>query len=332
MGVGSLRDGGAVRRARTAVSEIGAVRERAGRDKEDGVVVRLSPQARRLMAEQGGEKAGAETIPVLGAQAAGEPDTGAGDAPDTLGKNGAAPAGGAREQDQNVPGAVKKLSEEEKQLVVRLSARDTAVHAHEAAHQAAARGLGGAASFTYETGPDGRRYAVGGEVPVALRSGRTPQETISNAQVVRSAALAPSDPSSQDMAVASEASQMEAEARQEITRSRADGTDGADPSNRHARVKGADGTAAAPPDAVAAGKGSAAPAGSPVVAGARGAQEHGGGTGLPRGDQAKEVDSEHDPLMIFSTLKAERGVVNGHLHSSGGAGCAFCSRAAARYA
>ena len=89
------------------------------------------------------------------------------------------------------------------------------MRAHEAAHQAAAGGLGGAASFTYATGPDGRRYAVGGEVPVSLRSGHTPQETIANAQAVRSAALAPADPSAQDLAVAAQATQMEAEARQE---------------------------------------------------------------------------------------------------------------------
>ena len=68
------------------------------------------------------------------------------------------------------------------------------MRAHEAARRAAAGGLGGAASFSYETGPDGKRYAVGGEVPVSLRSGRTPEETIANAQTVRSAALAPADP------------------------------------------------------------------------------------------------------------------------------------------
>jgi hypothetical protein len=109
----------------------------------------------------------------------------------------------------------KELSPEDEEVVRKLAQRDTHVRAHEAAHQAAARGLAGGASFTYETGPDGQRYAVGGEVPVQLKTGRTPDETIANAQAVRAAALAPADPSAQDMAVAAEATQMEGQARQQ---------------------------------------------------------------------------------------------------------------------
>jgi len=109
----------------------------------------------------------------------------------------------------------KQLAPKQQAEVKDLEARDREVRAHEAAHQAAAGGLGGGASFDYETGPDGRSYAVGGEVPIDMSMGRTPEETIRRAQQVRAAALAPADPSPQDMAVAAAAGQMEASARQQ---------------------------------------------------------------------------------------------------------------------
>ncbi|MDX2021704.1 MAG: putative metalloprotease CJM1_0395 family protein [Deltaproteobacteria bacterium] len=110
----------------------------------------------------------------------------------------------------------KELSADEQEQVRKLAARDAQVRAHEAAHAATAGALGGGASFDYEQGPDGKRYAVGGEVPVQVQSGSSPEETIRNAQTVRSAALAPADPSGQDHAVAAEAAALEAQAREEL--------------------------------------------------------------------------------------------------------------------
>jgi len=110
---------------------------------------------------------------------------------------------------------VAKLTPEQEQQLVELKARDAHVRAHEAAHQAAGGDLTGAASFSYQLGPDGRSYAVGGEVPVSARSGRTPDETIAIARRVRAAALAPSDPSSADLAAAATASQLELQAMQQ---------------------------------------------------------------------------------------------------------------------
>jgi len=112
----------------------------------------------------------------------------------------------------------RKLKPAETRQVAELSERDRQVRAHEAAHQAAAGSLGGAASFTYETGPDGRSYAVGGEVPVDMSGGRTAAETATRAAQIRAAALAPADPSPQDLAVAATATAMEAAARQQMTR------------------------------------------------------------------------------------------------------------------
>lgn len=105
------------------------------------------------------------------------------------------------------------LSEEELQLIEQLKLRDAEVRAHEAAHQAAGGATVGAASFTYQIGPDHRAYAVGGEVPVSLHTGGSPEETIANARRVRAAALAPAEPSSQDFAVAAAASSLESSAQ-----------------------------------------------------------------------------------------------------------------------
>lgn len=111
------------------------------------------------------------------------------------------------------------LSQSEKAQIAKLQQRDAEVRAHEAAHMAAAGGIAtGGASFTYQTGPDGKQYAVGGEVSISVAGGDTPEETIANMQQVRAAALAPSDPSPQDLKVAATAAMMESRARSELSR------------------------------------------------------------------------------------------------------------------
>ncbi len=106
-----------------------------------------------------------------------------------------------------------KLTDEEQREVEELSRRDREVRAHEAAHKAAAGNLAkGGASFDYETGPDGRRYAVGGEVSIDT----SPVEgdaaaTARKMERVQAAALAPADPSAQDRQAAAQAA---GEARQ----------------------------------------------------------------------------------------------------------------------
>lgn len=109
------------------------------------------------------------------------------------------------------------LSEEEKQQVDYLKKRDQEVRAHEMAHVS----VGGSlvkrgAMYEYESGPDGKRYAVGGDVILDVSEGRTPEETIRKAERVRAAAMAPAEPSAQDYKVASQADQMASEARMEL--------------------------------------------------------------------------------------------------------------------
>lgn len=111
----------------------------------------------------------------------------------------------------------KELSAEEQKQVEDLQRIDRNVRAHEAAHQAAAGGLARGLSFSYQQGPDGKQYAVAGEVQIDTAPVEgNPQATIAKAQRIRAAASAPADPSGQDRQVAAQASAMEAQARQEL--------------------------------------------------------------------------------------------------------------------
>lgn len=108
---------------------------------------------------------------------------------------------------------------EDQQRVRQLVERDSEVRSHEQAHTTSGGDLAGAASFTYERGPDGNSYAVSGEVPISLgKVAGNPEQTLANAQQVQRAALAPTEPSSQDRRVASAAASIELEAQQDIVR------------------------------------------------------------------------------------------------------------------
>ena len=115
--------------------------------------------------------------------------------------------------------ALQQPSQEEQQEIQRLKQRDTEVRQHEQAHIAVAGAYArGGANFSYTRGPDGRMYATGGEVSIDVSSERTPEATIAKARTVRAAALAPANPSAQDLGVAAAAVQLEAEARQQLAK------------------------------------------------------------------------------------------------------------------
>jgi len=110
---------------------------------------------------------------------------------------------------------------EEQVEVQQLKARDREVRAHEAAHASVGGNLAGSPSYDFKRGPDGQRYAVGGEVPIDVAAvPGDPAATIRKMQQVRRAALAPRDPSSQDQAVAAQATAREAQARAELQEKR----------------------------------------------------------------------------------------------------------------
>lgn len=105
----------------------------------------------------------------------------------------------------------EQFTEEERAHIAELQATDQRVRAHEQAHAAA-----GAYNvrYDYETGPDGKQYAVGGTAQIDMTISSTdPDGRIREAQKMRNAALAPADPSGEDMAVAAKATRIEMEAQ-----------------------------------------------------------------------------------------------------------------------
>lgn len=106
---------------------------------------------------------------------------------------------------------------QEQRVLQQLSARDREVRQHEMAHQAAGAGITGSVSYSYERGPDGQMYAVGGEVSIDTSAvSGDPRATLEKAEAIIRAAMAPAEPSSQDYRVAASARAMAAEARAEL--------------------------------------------------------------------------------------------------------------------
>lgn len=110
----------------------------------------------------------------------------------------------------------QELTEEEQQKVKEMKERDEEVRVHENAHKSAGGQYAAAPTYTYETGPDGKRYITDGEVSIDIGEEKDPQATIEKMQIVKRAAMAPAEPSGQDRKVYQEANQKEAAARQEL--------------------------------------------------------------------------------------------------------------------
>jgi hypothetical protein len=163
--------------------------------------------SRRAMEAVGGKEAAAP----------GEADTAAN------GKPGAAKAASGPKKADGKP-----LNEEEAKQVRELEKRDREVKAHEAAHKAGAGGYAkGGAGYDYQTGPDGKRYAVGGHVDIdAGPIQGNPRATLRKAMTVQRAALAPADPSGADRAVAAAAAQMALQAQKELAQQASGGQAG----------------------------------------------------------------------------------------------------------
>lgn len=131
------------------------------------------------------------------------------------------------EDDPAVQAQVNELKRIEREVI-----------AHEAAHMAVGGQFAGGASYSYTTGPDGKQYIVGGEVPISTPATDDPEEAIRAAQQVMRAALAPANPSGQDFAVAAGAAQTQAQARAELAKQNAAEVAGG------TEAEGADGDAA----------------------------------------------------------------------------------------
>jgi hypothetical protein len=105
----------------------------------------------------------------------------------------------------------------QKKILTELKLRDQEVRTHELAHASVGGATTGAPSYTFEVGPDGKKYAIGGEVSVDLaKIDGDPRATISKMQKVHAAALAPANPSIQDTRVASSAAKIILQAQSEL--------------------------------------------------------------------------------------------------------------------
>lgn len=107
--------------------------------------------------------------------------------------------------------------------IAELAAIDRKVRAHEQAHASVGGVYAGSPTYTYKTGPNGVRYAVGGSVSIDISPvPGNPEATLRKAEQVARAALAPADPSPTDRRVAQQANALAAKARVDIARANAE--------------------------------------------------------------------------------------------------------------
>jgi len=162
----------------------------------------------------------------------------------------AAQAGEDPEKEEDPDG--DGLNEAEEKQVEKLAQRDREVRAHEQAHARVGGAYASAPSYTFQQGPDGKRYAIGGEVQIDTAKERTPEATIRKMQIVIRAATAPAEPSSQDLKVAQQARSQLSEAQAELRQQKAEELNGddadevGDPGPAEASDAGASSTSADP--------------------------------------------------------------------------------------
>jgi hypothetical protein len=110
----------------------------------------------------------------------------------------------------------RQLREEQRQIA-KLGERDREVRAHEQAHAAVGGQYAGAPTYNFKRGPDGKTYAVGGEVSIDVSPvPNDPAATLKKMEIVQRAALAPAEPSAQDLRIAAQAQALAAQARVEL--------------------------------------------------------------------------------------------------------------------
>lgn len=110
----------------------------------------------------------------------------------------------------------ENVEPEVKAEIRELEVTEKEVITHEQAHKSVGGEVTGPVSYTYTTGPDNKRYINGGGVSIHVSEGSTPEETIKMLEKVRAAALAPAEPSPQDLRVAASASSQIQQTRLEI--------------------------------------------------------------------------------------------------------------------
>lgn len=109
------------------------------------------------------------------------------------------------------------LTPQQQQRVQALQQVDRAVRQHEAAHIAAGAGVViSGPNYNYTYGPDGKAYAVSGEVGIDTSAEDKPEANIDKGVRIQKAALAPRDPSPQDYRVAAAGAELESTGRYDL--------------------------------------------------------------------------------------------------------------------
>lgn len=190
----------------------GAVRRAATADQ--AVVVHFGPRALGLARSQPlpGESVAEgpeENAPAAASGAA------AGNAAAVAAGSGPAASSGSADADS------ESLSDEEQRQVDEMKRRDREVRTHEQAHKTAGGAHTGSIRLSYQMGPDGKRYAVGGSVPIDVSPvAGDPAATLRKMEVVARAANAPASPSGPDRAVAAQARRAMQQARAQLAAER----------------------------------------------------------------------------------------------------------------
>lgn len=122
----------------------------------------------------------------------------------------------AQNQSSDPTAGRQELTPEEKEQIRELQARDREVRAHEQAHKTAGGPYASPPSYETVRGPDGRQYAVAGEVKIDSSPENNPEDTIRKMEIVIRAALAPAQASPQDRQVAQQARQQLVQAQAEL--------------------------------------------------------------------------------------------------------------------
>ena len=221
------------------------------------------------------------------------------------------PAAATQAEEEEGANKADGLSEGEEKQVKELKERDREVRAHEQAHARTGGGHAGAPSYTYQQGPDGKRYAIGGEVSIDTSAERTAEATIRKMQVVIRAATAPAEPSSQDLKVAQQARAQLQEAQAQVRQERAAEQSGGDEATSAA---GAEGTSAAGAGPTAAESGPGQNGADPNGSNGGGDNSRGGfaspdssaGSGRNDAGPSSANRAYSDALQLFQQANADR--------------------------
>jgi hypothetical protein len=136
--------------------------------------------------------------------------------------NAAAPAS-KTDSKSTIKAGPAELTADQRRAVAELQEIDRNVRAHEQAHIQAGRGvITSGPNYTYTYGPDGKQYAVGGEVGIDTSPERKPEANIDKGVRIQAAALAPRDPSPQDYRVATVGGRLETQGRSDLAQQRAE--------------------------------------------------------------------------------------------------------------